>query len=374
MKEQELKNLIDKSVGTKGPLKIPSFWMKEIFYGLMEWVKRLIPKIEVPINVSQLRNDANYASKEYVDDVAYTKQDELISGQTIKTIGGESILSSGNIDISYLNAIKEVIINGGILICAADSGTAVKLILDNDYNNTITVSSSKGWWPVVCSVMQMSTISNSANSLIEAMDFSYMKKITSMYRLCSCTVIKKIDLSMVDTSVVTDMRYAFYQCGGLKEIDLSKNDLSNVISMENAFDMYAESLGRTLEIIRLPNMRPTSMKKAFNCLKSLRILDFSQLDTSAIVSSTNGLRIYDTTNLETILLGPNYFKGDFVHTNFTNATKWVDDSVRFSLVQNLYDRASDGKSIINIGLSEETKAVLSEDNIATIISKGYTIQ
>lgn len=72
MKEQELKDLIDKSVGTKGPLKIPSFWMKAIFLGLMEWCKTLTPKVDVPTKVSQLKNDKGYIDSTYVDD-AITK-------------------------------------------------------------------------------------------------------------------------------------------------------------------------------------------------------------------------------------------------------------------------------------------------------------
>jgi hypothetical protein len=68
MKEQELKDLIDKSVGTKGALKIPSFWMKEIFFGLMEWCKTLTPKVDVPTKVSQLKNDKGYIDSTYVDD------------------------------------------------------------------------------------------------------------------------------------------------------------------------------------------------------------------------------------------------------------------------------------------------------------------
>jgi hypothetical protein len=36
MKEQELNNLLDKAIGTKGNLQIHSYWMNKIIKGLME--------------------------------------------------------------------------------------------------------------------------------------------------------------------------------------------------------------------------------------------------------------------------------------------------------------------------------------------------
>lgn len=39
MREQELTNLINKVVGVKGFAKIPSYWLKKIFYDLINWCK-----------------------------------------------------------------------------------------------------------------------------------------------------------------------------------------------------------------------------------------------------------------------------------------------------------------------------------------------
>jgi hypothetical protein len=71
MKEKELVDLIDKSVGDKGQLRIPSFWMKEILFGLMKWAKGLTPKVDVPTKVSQLKNDKGYIDASYVDESIY---------------------------------------------------------------------------------------------------------------------------------------------------------------------------------------------------------------------------------------------------------------------------------------------------------------
>ena len=54
---------------------------------------------DIPTNVSELVNDAGYATSGYVNTAIATKQDTLVSGTNIKTINNESLLGSGNIDI-----------------------------------------------------------------------------------------------------------------------------------------------------------------------------------------------------------------------------------------------------------------------------------
>lgn len=61
MKEQELNELLDRAIGTKGNLRIPAYWMRNIFKGLMEWCKGLTPNVSVPTKLSQLENDSDYA-------------------------------------------------------------------------------------------------------------------------------------------------------------------------------------------------------------------------------------------------------------------------------------------------------------------------
>ena len=101
MKEQELNELLDKAIGEKGNLRIPSFWMKKIFKGLMEWCKTLTSKVFVPTKVSQLENDRNYVDDRYVySAITANKTDmEQSSGNSLyyKSIKG---LNYGIIDSS----------------------------------------------------------------------------------------------------------------------------------------------------------------------------------------------------------------------------------------------------------------------------------
>lgn len=393
MKEQELHNLIEKSVGKKGPLKIPSFWMREIFLGLIEWCKTLTPKVDVPTKVSQLKNDKNYVIKSYVDEIARNKQDVLISGENIKTIGNESLLSNGNIDISYLTAIGEVIRRGGVLI-GLDSSRSIKYVDFEIAEQTyIITDNSKQWTGCACDSIRIPSLEDTDYKVVIAMDFSNMKSLPSMNQLCTGTNIERIDLSMVDTSTVTDMSYAFYKCASLKKAHLSNNNLSNVTNIRSAFgytkidilDLSMNNLSNVddatyafrdakIDTLRLPKMSPSAMSKIFSSCQ-VRVLDLSQFDTTNVNDCYGYLPWPSFTNLETLIMGPNYFKREsLTNIDISGAKKWIDDSVRLSLVENSYDRTGNGLNTAKLKLSSETKAVLSEEDLAIIAAKGYVIQ
>jgi hypothetical protein len=64
MEERNLKSLIDTSIGTKGGLKMPAFWMRDILYKIINWAQK-----------------------------------KLVSGENIKTINGQDLLGNGNLKV-----------------------------------------------------------------------------------------------------------------------------------------------------------------------------------------------------------------------------------------------------------------------------------
>lgn len=85
--------------------------MLDVYQDIFFWT----PSLQVPggdlalvggVNQVVIRVDGNpidardLTTKQYVDDLADTKQDELVSGTNIKTINGESILGSGDLVIA----------------------------------------------------------------------------------------------------------------------------------------------------------------------------------------------------------------------------------------------------------------------------------
>lgn len=58
--KKELEKLIDKGVGTSGDnLRIPSFWMREIFRSLMNWVEKFTQKNIDAAYPPDMNNDFN---------------------------------------------------------------------------------------------------------------------------------------------------------------------------------------------------------------------------------------------------------------------------------------------------------------------------
>ena len=169
-----------------------------------------------------------------------------------------------------------------------------------------------------------------------------VSKVTRMYRLFyGCSSLQSIDLSAWDVSKVTNMSGLFYGCSSLQSIDLSAWDVSKVTNMSGLFDLCA-----SLRFIDLSGW----------CLESCENILFSQWDMYA----------------EKITLGKDFFKTPAKTARIYSA-KWVDYSVKKSLVVNSYDRKANGLPDLTLTLHANTKKVLSEDDMAAITAKGYII-
>lgn len=86
---------------------------------------------------------------------------------------------------------------------------------------------------------------------------------------------------------------------------------------------------------------------------------------------------YGCTAMQSLTLGPHFLafkKTDYTsYMNLAHLSKWTNDTVRTSLVTNLYDRAANGLGTITLQLHANTKAVLSTEDKEYITSKGYII-
>ena len=90
-----------------------------------------IASLNIPSKTSDLINDSGFVNDTDLNDAMNTKQDTLVSGTNIKTINNESILGSGNINISGGGGSStDVQINGNSI---TNSGTA-NIITKGVYN------------------------------------------------------------------------------------------------------------------------------------------------------------------------------------------------------------------------------------------------
>ena len=105
--------------------------------------------------------------------------------------------------------------------------------------------------------------------------------VTDMsYMFFYCSRLTSIDLSSLNTSKVTDMSAMFYGCSSLASIDLSSLNTSNVTDMSAMF--YGCSSLASIDLSSLNTSKVTDMSSMFHGCSSLASIDLSSLNTSKV--------------------------------------------------------------------------------------------
>ena len=191
-------------------------------------------------------------------------------------------------------------------------------------------------------------------------------KYTSLaYMFEDCKVLTTIP--KLDTSSVTDMSTMFDGCEVLTTIP--QFDTSRVTNMSNMFQRCTSL--RFIPILNAKNCK--SMGYAFDNCSNLEVI--LELDMSSCVhhhSAFDGcskLRYMKVTNIGKAT----------TQYKFATLSSWGTggEENRQSLIDSLitysYDRVSNGMATATITLSANTKALLTEEEIAQITAKGFTI-
>lgn len=110
--------------------------------------------ILIPTKTSQLENDSGFITNASIDN----KQDKLVSGTNIKTINNQSLLGSGNINISGGS--------GGSSVDVQVNGTS---IVSNDIANIVTETAYDS------STNKIATMSDVNNNKIEYTNASFLR-------------------------------------------------------------------------------------------------------------------------------------------------------------------------------------------------------
>ena len=240
---------------------------------------------------------------------------------------------------------------------------------------------------------------------LSSLDTSNVTSMSSMFGMC--TSLTSLDLSSFDTSNVTSMSNMFSSCSNLTSLDLSNFDTSKVTSMESMF--YNCNL-TSLDLSNFDTSNVTNMYDMFYGCISLTSLDLSSWDTSKVTRMqgifrggiTRKMKLeylnicnFDTSNVTNMNNMFDYCIDltDLIWNNLGNSSAMTELSLKSStklgintdkypnarqhltdtFVKNSFDRASNGYSTCTITLHENTKAVLTEDEIAQITAKGFTI-
>lgn len=175
---------------------------------------------------------------------------------------------------------------------------------------------------------------------IESWDISSVTSLASFF--IDCNLTKSPNLSKWNTENVTNLD-GFLRGNEFTDIDLSSWSVSNVTSIKD-FLGYNGSLQNV-------NLLGWNLCK----VKRIRLFTYNRA-------------------IKTLKLGEGFFSSPYItEVSLNLLEKWTDDSVKLSLVTNLYDRKANGLPDLTLALHANTKKVLSEDDMAAITAKGYII-
>ena len=332
MHTSTIQTLIDKVIGKKGLIRVPSWWMRKVLMQITDWVQegddandKKIMKVKEEIyslkpSIDTLRPDIDRL-------IQITSPYALVSGTGYIVINGSSnyFADADNLRINITGPIDFV--NKG---AATNNITRVKLC------NT---------------------------------SYAILGKNLS-YTFSNCQNLTSINLNSFDTYAVTNMGSMFNDCSSLTSLNLSSFDTSKVTDMSSMFSSCSRL--PSLNLSSFDTSMVTDMRFMFGGCSSLISLDLSSFDTSAVMKMLN--MFAGCSRLTYLILGLNFFKTPNVTSiNFSDLTQWTNDTVVTSLITNSYDRAAAGLSTMKLYLSANTKAALTDEQKAAITAKGYTI-
>jgi surface protein len=192
-------------------------------------------------------------------------------------------------------------------------------------------------------------------------------KVTSMFWMfLECRALTAIPL--LDTSKVTNMVDMFFNCKALTTIPQF-----NMSKVTNMYAMFSGAEG-LITIPSIDTSNAKNMNRMFELCPSLTViptLDMGKVtDASFIFWRDTALTFVEIHNLG---------KSALEIYPFSDATAWGTggDENRQSVVDSLltysYDRAANGMTTATIQLSAATKALLTDEEVAAITAKGFTL-
>ena len=178
-----------------------------------------------------------------------------------------------------------------------------------------------------------------------------------------------VDAPMLDTSNVTTMKRMFYNCTYLKSVPAY--DTSKVTDMSNMF----YSCSSLTTVPAFDTSKVTNMEYFINYCQQLTSLP--QLDFSSVNNMTYFVGYSNNTSLTDL--------GGFINLGAQSTLTGINTSYAFNklpnlthdslmnVINNLYDRATAGLSILTLKLHANHLAMLTDDEKAIATNKGWTI-
>ena len=386
MNKSTIQTLIDKVIGKKGLIRVPSWWMRKVLMQMADWVQEgddangeKIVKVKeeadgkistLETNVNTLETNVNTTDGKIDTLKAYINNrfDSLNTSLNSRFSATYNRISAQENDANniFYELVETAKLPMSIKCFAVKTESQSGVVyVDEKEAQSIPANTKK-----VISFVNTFSIRGEGISFIGfgSTDTSAVTSMASMFS--GCSKLTSLDVTGFNTSAVTTMQEMFANCQSLTSLDVTGFNTSAVTSMHAMFSGCRNLT--SLDLTSFDTSAVTDMYYMFDYCESLTSLDLSSFDTSAVTTMQE--MFADCQSLTSLILGPNFFKTSKVKSiRFSFSTKWTNDTVVTSLVTNSYDRATAGLSTMTLQLSANTKAALTDEQKAAITAKGYTI-
>ena len=334
MNKSTIQTLIDKVIGKKGLIRVPSWWMRKVLMQMADWVQEgddandgKIMKVKEEANgkISTLDNNTKAALVDLKKSLHTQKCFVVKTGANASyvVVDGvtQDIPANTQKIITFADTFKFSIDSGsryqpiefiGLAVTDASTMTTMKSMfsgcdkltsIDLSGLNVSSVTDMNGMFSSCDSIksidllgMDTSSVTNMSRMFnycisLSSIDLSGLNtsKVTDMnYMFNECKSLESVDFSGFDTSKVIDMSYMFQNCEKLESIDISKFNTSAVTNMGEMFGGYkyegTEHISgfTSLDLSSFDTSNVTNMNRMFNYCKKLTFLDLSSFDTSLV--------------------------------------------------------------------------------------------
>lgn len=293
---------------------------------------------------------------------------------------------------------------------------AIELSVDNSitslkglimFSNNLKYINTGGWDLSNVTDLQYALFMNEGIEEVNVTDWD-TSKVTNMYDLfCQSYKLSKFDVSKWDVSKVTNFFGTFMRVGKdntkyTATIDVSNWDTSSATNMKSMFwdtqkakllgienlkvdkvtNMY-DMLGKNQSLVRLdlsawnPIAVTNTSEMFYECV-NLEYLDLSSFDMTKV---SNVAEMFFNCPKLTTLKFPQMgkikltsFPFYYINTGLTPKLGTAGEESKQALLDMYsYDRVANGLSTLTTSLHPSSKALLTEEEIAAITAKGYTI-
>ena len=206
MNKSTIQTLIDKVIGKKGLIRVPSWWMRKVLMQIADWVqdgddangeKIVKVKEEGDAKIGTLETNVNTLETNLNSEISYLKNLSL----PYMLVSGTGIVNIDGNEVSFTDTDKQLIYITGTINFKKQGSSK---------NNQIIYT------------------------YIPHLDIrSQGRDMSNMFY--SCSGLTSLDLTGFDTSAVTNMGEMFRNCSGLTSLDLTGFDTSAVTNMGNIF-------------------------------------------------------------------------------------------------------------------------------------------